>query len=360
MQLHFCDSIIVALSPSRDILHSPYSATSDSLITVNPDHAFISRALLSLALILMVFAGLIVIVAAVSGVSYGPVLASLMMISLWAGVVIAIIAQIVAMATPGAWRLDVRAPWLVIAILATGITMPLFELFKQRILPLRGFPFDRPIAAFERTLLFGHDAWSVTHALFGTVGATLFFDRLYAVWLPMMFLFPIIIVVAARSERLRARLLMCWLSSWVFVAGIGAWIFGSAGPCYYTRLIGPDAGFAGLDAQLARLSAQAHANGQVIAAVDFQTMLLSEFGADHLLPAGGISAMPSMHVAMAVLFALAGFSFGRIIGWIFATYALLIWIGSIHLGWHYATDGIVGAVMMFGLWHLSGKWAARG
>jgi hypothetical protein len=327
---------------------------------VNPDHAFISRALLLFAFILTAFAGLIVFVAAASGVSYGPVLASLMMISLWTGVVIAMIAQVVAIATPGAWRLDVRAPWLTVAILASGITMPLFELFKQRVLPLRGFPLDKPIAAFERTLLFGHDAWSLTHTLFGTVGMTLFFDRLYAVWLPMMFLFPIIAVVAAQSERLRARLLICWLSSWVFIAGIGAWIFGSAGPCYYTRLIGPDAGFAGLDQQLATLSGQAHANGQVIAAIDFQAMLLNEQSATTLLPAGGISAMPSMHVAMAVLFALAGFSFGRVAGWIFVAYAVLIWIGSIHLGWHYATDGIVGAAMMIGLWHVSGKWAARG
>ena len=329
------------------------------MTTANPDQAFVNRALAALVLILSIFAGLIVLVAAASGVSYGPVLASLMMISLWAGVVIAAIAQVVAIAAPGTWRLDVRAPWLAIAILASGITMPLFELFKQRILPLRGFPFDRPIAAFERALLFGHDAWSVTHALFGTVGATLFFDRLYAFWLPMMFLFPVVVVVTARSERLRARLLICWLSSWVLVAGIGAWVFGSAGPCYYTKLVGSDAGFAGLDAQLARLNAQAHANGQGIAAIDFQNMLLEGQSATSLLPAGGISAMPSMHVAMAVLFALAGFSFGRIAGWIFATYALLIWIGSIHLGWHYATDGIVGAAMMIGVWHLSGKWMPR-
>jgi membrane-associated phospholipid phosphatase len=38
-------------------------------------------------------------------------------------------------------------------------------------------------------------------------------------------------------------------------------------------------------------------------------------------------------------------------------YAVLIWIGSVYLGWHYATDGIVGASMTIGLWKLSGKLA---
>jgi hypothetical protein len=33
---------------------------------------------------------------------------------------------------------------------------------------------------------------------------------------------------------------------------------------------------------------------------------------------------------------------------------MLIWIASIHLGWHYASDGLLGAAMMAGLWVLSG------
>jgi hypothetical protein len=35
-------------------------------------------------------------------------------------------------------------------------------------------------------------------------------------------------------------------------------------------------------------------------------------------------------------------------------YALMIWIGSVHLGWHYATDGLVGVLMMLGLWKAAG------
>jgi membrane-associated phospholipid phosphatase len=69
--------------------------------------------------------------------------------------------------------------------------------------------------------------------------------------------------------------------------------------------------------------------------------------------ASGISAMPSMHVAMATLFAIAGFRRSRLLGGIFTVYALTIWVASVHLGWHYALDGVVGAAMMGALWSLS-------
>ena len=69
--------------------------------------------------------------------------------------------------------------------------------------------------------------------------------------------------------------------------------------------------------------------------------------------ASGISAMPSMHVAMASLFAIGGFQRSRALGVVFSVYAVMIWIASVHLGWHYALDGVVGTVMMVALWLLS-------
>jgi hypothetical protein len=38
---------------------------------------------------------------------------------------------------------------------------------------------------------------------------------------------------------------------------------------------------------------------------------------------------------------------------------MIIWIGSVHLGWHYATDGIVGFLMMLILWTLAGRLILR-
>lgn len=323
------------------------------------DARFSRRAKALLCAILILFVILIVAISAVQGIAFGAVLASFLMLSLWAGLSISGLAQFVAVVTPGRWRLDIRAAWLMVAILMSGITIPLFQLFKQRILPARGFPLDPYVAKLDRLIFGGVDPWTITHALFGNVRATLFFDAIYGLWLPMMFAFPMVIVMAVHDERVRTHILGCWMASWVLIASVAAWLFGSAGPCYYTRLVGPDAGFAALDAQLGKLGAQAHAMGHPIAAIDFQSMLLSEQNASALLPAGGISAMPSMHVAMATLFALAAFKVNNVFGWLFTLYAMLIWIGSVHLGWHYALDGVAGAAMMIAVWRITGKFVAR-
>ena len=73
----------------------------------------------------------------------------------------------------------------------------------------------------------------------------------------------------------------------------------------------------------------------------------------------GISAMPSMHVGTSVLFAILGFSAGKKwLGYLMSVFAFLIFIGSIHLGWHYAIDGYAGAAIAVACWWISGKIVA--
>lgn len=70
----------------------------------------------------------------------------------------------------------------------------------------------------------------------------------------------------------------------------------------------------------------------------------------------GISAMPSLHNAIAVLYVFAAFRIGKLIGWFMTAYAVLIFIGSIHLAWHYAVDGIVAAIGMWAIWRAADWW----
>ena len=70
----------------------------------------------------------------------------------------------------------------------------------------------------------------------------------------------------------------------------------------------------------------------------------------------GISAMPSMHVGASILFAILGFASGKKwLGYLLSAFAFLIFIGSIHLGWHYAIDGYAGAVVAVVCWWVAGK-----
>lgn len=248
---------------------------------------------------------------------------------------------------------ETQRRWLIGAIIATAVTLSHFQVFKQLVLPSRGFPLDSLIAEMENRLLFGHDAWEVTHMLFGALLPTLILDTAYAVWLPIMFLFPAAVVIVIRNKNVRARLVGTWVVSWILIGSLGAWGLASAGPCYFNELIGPHAGYVRMHEALMVLDQHAAVYGLNIQALHFQEMLRQSQGGP-LVFASGISAMPSMHVAMATLFVIGAFQHSRKIGWCFFGYAMLIWIASIHLGWHYASDGLLGAAMMAGLWVLSG------
>ena len=69
--------------------------------------------------------------------------------------------------------------------------------------------------------------------------------------------------------------------------------------------------------------------------------------------------MPSVHNGLAVLFAIAGWRINKWFGGFLAGYAVLIWIGSIHLGWHYAIDGLLAAALTLGIWTIAGRIVDR-
>jgi PAP2 superfamily len=328
----------------------------ESMLAQDAERRFASLAILGLCGALFLSSIVIMALAGSGGAHFSPLLAGYMMVSLWCALGIALIFQVAAMLHNRRWQLDLRAPWLLVAVLLAGTTLPVFELFKQRLLPSRGFPFDPYLASVDRFLFFGHDGWQVTHAVFGSLPATLLIDRLYALWIPLMFAFPAATVMMIGDVRQRVRILATWLASWIVIAGGSAWVFGSAGPCYYVALVGPNAGFSAFNEKFAAMAATARAQGPVLINFDLQALLLRgwQAGAQSNAAAGGISAMPSMHVAMASLFAMAGFAHSRWMGWLMTAYALMIWIGSVHLGWHYATDGLVGVLMMLGLWKAAG------
>jgi hypothetical protein len=76
----------------------------------------------------------------------------------------------------------------------------------------------------------------------------------------------------------------------------------------------------------------------------------------HSAPFGGITAMPSLHIAGVTLFAIAARALNRRLGTLFVTYAVVILLGSVHLGWHYARDGYASIVLTLTIWRLV-SWA---
>jgi len=241
-------------------------------------------------------------------------------------------------------------PFLFATLLAS------FNAFKQMVLPLAGFSWDPMIASADKALFLGTDPWRVTHALLGSPQATVWIDRIYHGWFVPMSLGVIVCAWMPRSSfRLRTQYLLSYIGIWIGIGSILAFLMPSAGPCFYEHYVGNHASFHELGRRLADVQVQ---TGSTLTSLSNQGMLLKMFGADKLIVGGGISAMPSVHNGLAVLFALAAFQLNRTIGWILAAYAGLIWFGSIHLGWHYALDGLVAAGLTYGIWIVCGRIAA--
>ena len=135
--------------------------------------------------------------------------------------------------------------------------------------------------------------------------------------------------------------------AWWIGGGLLAVAFSSAGPVYYDELgLSPDP-YVGLFAYLNDADTRIP-----LWFLDTQQMLWD--GYIGKIPALGISAMPSMHNASAVLFALAFAHVSKKLGWFFAVYAVMILLGSVHLGWHYAIDGYAGILIAAFSWWVAG------
>ncbi|WP_344708195.1 phosphatase PAP2 family protein [Sphingomonas humi] len=247
-----------------------------------------------------------------------------------------------------------KAVWLLTATLVVGQTFASYAMFKQVLLPQRGFLWDQTFAHIGRTLFGGTSPWVITHAVFGSVGGSRFLNALYSAWLAIIFIYPLFAGACVNDRRLRFQMIASWLGAWIFIGTIAAWYFASAGPVFYNALIGPDPDYHSLQMRLSAIEAHAASEGNPIQTLQFQPMLLELYHRRVFDSVGGISAMPSMHVALATLLALTGFAKGRLLGFVLSGYAFLIWVGSVHFGWHYFVDGPVAAVLMAVVWKATG------
>ena len=224
-------------------------------------------------------------------------------------------------------------------------------MLKMQIPHIMPFYLDDLFAAADRLLFLGRQPWEVTHALFGSTGATMVIDRLYTLWVfGLSVAIGYFALIAPRSER--ARFFLNFTAIWIVLGVFGAYIGSSAGPCFLASMASPSAPeYAGLMERLVSIDAALKANGDMgLGALQWQHMLWSAHETDTIAFSMGISAMPSLHNAIAFLYVLLAFRIGRVAGIIASLFALTTFVGSVHLGWHYAVDGLVAFAGTYAVW----------
>jgi len=163
---------------------------------------------------------------------------------------------------------------------------------------------------------------------------------------------PVWMAVFCRNEALRRRYLLAFLCCWIVNGTLVAGVFMSGGPAFHALLGADPQPFADLLAYLQQLPGP-------FSVVEEQRILWQAYLTEGPTVGAGISAFPSLHVTMAVLSMLAAWRLNRWLGIALSLFAAVIIAGSIHLGWHYAVDGYVGALLTLVIWAVAGWTSIR-
>ena len=254
------------------------------------------------------------------------------------------------------WRQGVESPLAALgvdisrsryAILFAGLGFALASLqigaltWLKSMLPLVEPIWADPYLASVDRALFGTDPWRIIHPLPPLLHSLV--DGTYLLWFPIKSL-GLICVLALSPSPVKSRAMLAYFITIGLFGVLGQYLLSSAGPIFY-HLIGFGNDFRDLPASSAALATRDY--------------LWSVYQTRHSAFGGGISAMPSIHVAGAAWLALTCQSLWKplaIFGWAF--YAL-IFFGSVYLGWHYVSDGVVGTLCALAAWKISDLVLAR-
>lgn len=242
--------------------------------------------------------------------------------------------------------------------LSLSIFMFAFGLAKSNITVFQPYAWDVTFDRLDALLHFGWRPWEWLQPVFGRPVMTLLLNINYNIWFFVLTAFWVYYAFLVPPGVERTRFFLAFMLTWIIGGGVFAILFASAGPCYF------GAGHLGLepDPYAGLMSYLRAANESVpVSALSVQAMLWNALG--ETMPFGGVSAMPSMHNASALLFLLTSGRFPRWVRGPLLLHAVLIFIGSVHLAWHYAVDSYLAWAVTLAVWYPAGRiarwWEAR-
>lgn len=250
-----------------------------------------------------------------------------------------------------AWRTLVaprRVGRSVAGIVLMLVLLLLFEAMYMSVktsMSAADFPFDELIADVDRSLHLGA-APSQWLAFLRTGWLLHLVETNYdAIWFPFWVWTLYWFCVTPRAEALRVRFVMTFMLAWVLIGNVVAgWVL-TAGPALYGLATGDHDRFADVTAFL-------QSTPNATAATQDYLWTMHAAGTSGL--GSGISAFPSMHVAVTTVCALFLSEFDRRLRVPAWGYVALICASSVYLGWHYAVDGYAAIVLTIAIY-----WGVR-
>ncbi|MEE8504761.1 MAG: phosphatase PAP2 family protein [Kiloniellales bacterium] len=256
----------------------------------------------------------------------------------------------------GRYRVPKRILYGLPALLLLPLAHSAHTSLKLLIPVISPFAWDEALAKFDTAVHGGTAPWELLQPVIGTPWITHWIDYLYGPpWFWMMIFMQFWFTFTLDSQR--HRFLVTYFLCWLLLGSVLATLLSSGGPVYYGQFIeGPDPFvplFSYLDSvadshrMLARLSQdylwQAHIERNLSLGV-------------------GISAMPGMHISVGFLFVLVTWRLHWLFRVVSVSYLIILQIGSVHLGWHYAIDGYASIVGTYAIWWAVGRaleWRER-
>ena len=229
-----------------------------------------------------------------------------------------------------------RALAAVAGMMLAGIDMLFFMWIKPEVTALSPFWADELWAGIDNAMFLGTDPWRLFQGMDLTFHAWAYsFFWAVAIMATLVWLF------AQPPSKERSASLISYFALWSIFGPIGQMLGSAAGPIFYDR-IGLGDRFVAMQANIPDITQK------------LSNYLWQFHSAGEPAVGAGISAMPSLHIATVAWIYLAFRGQRSRIAPIAVLFALYIFAMSVALGWHYAIDGVIGA-----LGAMATQWASR-
>ena len=205
--------------------------------------------------------------------------------------------------------------------LLLALNLTFFLVIKAQLGQVERFWADPMFAQIDHWI-FGVDPWRLFPWFHNPV-LSLTYHRGWFLWIAFVAFFVLRMPAGAEKDRL----LISYLMLWSFFGPLVHLAFPAAGPVFYDEL--------GFGNRFAGLIQEPYTQGAA-------RYLWTGYAEKTFNPAGGISAMPSLHLAT-MFWSLIAIRKTRwlLAGWAFT---IFIFIGSVAVGWHYFVDGVAGGI----------------